>query len=377
MMLKKSLVLASASLVSALAIAACSTDSSGGGTAKIGEPCSSGSDCVDGSCLKDADGTFVCTAVASDGTGDDGGTTAGGGVCPEAAQLSSEVCNPYCASPDNGCAAGELCTFASGGGFACTSDGTQAIGKGCNSETFCAEGGCIDVPDAGNKCAAFCATESGCADGFECGIQVDYASGKTVGMCSEKGAGCSLFTQDCAEEGMACYLTGDAQCLDVGDITVGEECNTANACAEGLICVSDKCHQPCFPGTSGPTEERCAARCQMGFAEIEGVNGVGICSLPDNEPACNLANDDCTEAGEACYYTPDGPRCRPVGQGAATSPCEQSTDCIPGHVCWPGGSTCKGICNQGDGIHNACQSPTQAQCSSLAGGGPGVGYCDE
>jgi len=318
-------------------------------------------------------GVLACGSDSGSGGGGTQAADAGGytGACTNGGLYADQACNPLCPA-ESGCAEGEDCTFLpAGGGFGCQKDGTQKLGMGCNPETLCAVGGCVDIPDVGSKCASFCKEDGDCGAEERCGIEVDYGGAESIGMCSPKPPGCDIFDQDCQEEGTACYLAGEAMCLKVGEVVVGEPCATANGCEKGLICVSEKCQTPCNPSTGGP-DPKCHLVCPDRTGMIEGISFVAICTIPDDEPACNLLNDQC-EDGKACYFTPDGPRCRAVGSTPSTGDCQVSEDCKPGNVCWPSGSTCKPTCKKDDAVHSECGGAA-AQCSNLYGP---VGFCDE
>ncbi len=311
------------------------------------------------------------------GTEDTGGATGGEGGCAHASAYSAEACNPLC--PDeSGCVDGQSCTF-EGSGFGCidipTGEGEAAdLWKGCNDSKPCKHGGCVDVPDLGNnKCAPFCKEDADCGAGYSCVLEVSYGGTAPIFMCAPKPAACSVYEQNCEEEGTACYLAGDTGCMEAGEAKKGDDCDTPNACLPGLICVSDRCHEVCNPKTNGP-DPKCHLYCQ--FSGIQGLDDIAICSLPDNEPACTILGDssDC-ENGELCYYIPyTGGRCRKPGSGAATSKCDAAEDCKPGLACFPSATSCKPMCDPADGLHDECSSPG-VPCSPLPGSN--AGFCDQ
>lgn len=333
-----------------LALAACSSDSGSGGGGSSDSGASTGGDAA--------------------ATGDSAGGT-GGGTCKYAGEYANEKCNPMCPT-ESGCAEGANCTFV-GSGFGCESDGTQPLAKGCNDETLCAEGGCVEIEGLGKKCSAFCKVDADCPPEWDCRLEVGYGGTAPILMCSPKPPSCSVFNQDCVEAGTACYLAGGTECLEEGEAKLGDDCADPNGCVKGLICVSDRCHQPCSPKTGGVAAElRCMFKCPGSFANIQGVDNVAICSLPDNEPPCDLLGQSDCEDGEACYYTTQGPRCRKAGKSPVSSPCEGENDCVQGAVCWP--DKCVSVCNPADGLHEECANPG-SPCSGLPGSN--AGFCDE
>jgi len=322
-------------------------------------------------CSSGGDGSGTATgndAVTTSGEG----TTGTGSACLNPEQFADEPCHPLC--PDeSGCLEGQNCTFAPAGGFACLA-GTQDLGMGCNDETFCAEGACVDIPEKGRRCVEFCVEDADCSDPeTSCSLIVEYGGGQTIQVCAPKPPGCSVFSQNCEAAGQACYLAGETVCLAAGDKGLNQACTTPNDCVAGLVCVSDKCHEPCNPKTGGP-DPKCHLKCPAETGTLDGVDDVAVCSLPDDEQPCDLLGQSDCPPGEACYFTGNGPRCRPEGSGETSAPCTQDEDCKKGGVCWPAGSTCKAVCDPTQGFHEECSNPV-SPCSGLPG--TAAGFCDE
>jgi hypothetical protein len=294
--------------------------------------------------------------------------------CPTVTGVENLACNPMCPG-DGACQDGNICALKADGSVACvaTTDATQDLGFGCNSETHCAQGGCVTVPNKGLKCQSFCTSLADCPSGEACTLSATV-DGVALKLCEpEAQAGaCDVFTQDCPT-GLACYLHG---CLPPGTAAIGDECQVtdeSNDCKPGLVCVSDKCHEVCNP-KSGGAEPKCTKKCPNTTASIVGNDDVGICSQDDGEPDCNLLTQDCP-AGEACYETAQGPRCRDEGTTAAGDSCGESEECVKGTVCYPPNTKCRPICKPSDTTHPECEDMF-SPCSNLPASG-GAGYCDE
>ena len=323
----------------------------------------------------------LMVAVAMACGGGDGGTQNGepdsvvpedtpSPTCPYNNHYKEQPCNPLC--PDSsGCAAGESCTVGPAGFLGCVSDG-QSLGMGCNDETLCKEGLCLELEVDGKKCRPFCVGDVDCPDGGLCGAEMSVGS-LTFGLCTPPPPSCNVFEQDCVGQGMACVLgDGDTICMEAGQKTVNEACDAVNDCIAGLICVSDKCHEPCNPKTGGP-EPKCHLKCPGSTGEV--TDEVAVCSLPDDEPSCDLLSQDC-EQGEACVLTGQGPRCRNAGSVAVGEDCSEEGECVKGAVCWPQGTQCKAICNPDEKTHAECENRFGTPCAQFFPGLKG-GFCDE
>ncbi len=319
---------------------------------------------------------------SSSGDGDDTGTEGTGddetaSDCAYAGAYATEGCNPLCPEDRGGCDEGFSCTFV-GAGFGCvqipTGEGEAAdLWKGCNDEKPCKQGGCIDVPELGKKCSPFCKEDADCGAEYQCSVELSYGGTAPILMCAPRPAACSVYKQDCPE-GEGCYLAGGTGCYEVGEAKKGDDCSEVNSCLKGLLCVSDRCHEVCNPKTNGP-DPKCHLFCPTGGA-IQGVPDIGVCPLPDNEPACNIMGDnsDCP-AGQICYYVAyTGGRCRKPGSGAVSSKCDDEEDCAEGLACFPSGTNCKAMCNPAEAMHNEC-SNVGVPCSPLPGSA--AGFCDE
>ncbi|MEC8022504.1 MAG: hypothetical protein VX223_01130 [Myxococcota bacterium] len=289
--------------------------------------------------------------------------------CTNTSYFSGAVCDPTC--ENSGCADGQVCGL-SNGGLVCTAPGTQPIGKGCNESTACADGFCLQ-DGLGSTCFSACVGDGDCPANYTCSIVVADTSPE-LRACAEKGAACSVLTQECspAEDGtvQGCYLAGAGpECAVAGTLEEGAACEDGNACKPGLLCISDRCHVACNPNTSGPNP-KCDFTCALGAVGIEGETSIAICDLVDEDPDCNLLQQNCA-AGQACYVTGQGAKCKDAGTKSVGSACVGPGDCVPNTVCQAG--QCRTLCNPSDALHEECESEL-AQCSSV---GQGAGYCDE
>ena len=316
---------------------------------------------------------FLVAACGAEPNPNNSGTTTGttGGEpvgCEYKAEYPDLKCNPLCADEDSRCDGGAACTLTSAGFQCAKADAAQKLGDTCNEFNTCVEGGCVEIPDTlGSHCAPFCKVDADCSSEQSCTLQIAVEGVATVNVCIDRPSACSVFAQDCAE-GEACYLVNAGEgCLAAGTVAVGEDCANVGDCAKGALCISEKCHTMCNPKTGG-ADPKCKFVCALGESAIEGVDHIGLCQLEDTEPACNLLSQNC-DAGQACYYTGSGPRCRPEGTLPLGSSCNGPGECSKGAVCWP--KTCRAICNPTDALHPECENQTDA-CSNLAG----AGYCE-
>ena len=320
------------------------------------------------SCSSSGGGTGSSQTDSTDGT-DGTDSSDGSAVCANADYFAGATCDPTC--EESGCSDGQICTVGNSGPV-CAKPGTQVIGKGCNDSTPCAEGLCLQ-DGLGSTCFAACVNDIDCPAGFSCSIIVSDTSPE-IRACAEKGAACDIFTQECpaADDGSAqgCYLAGvGPECAPAGTLGEGDDCDEANECKPGLLCISDRCHVACNPKTNGP-DPKCTFSCSLGSVGIQGSNDVAVCDLVDDDPSCNLLQQNC-DAGKACYVTGQGAKCKDAGTTPVGSDCTGPGDCVPNSVCQAG--KCRQLCDPADALHEECES-NLAQCSSV---GQGAGYCDE
>jgi hypothetical protein len=321
---------------------------------------------------------FLGCAGAGDGGGatteagtDDGAATTTGGDCPFAAEFAGASCDPLC--DQSGCAEGQICTL-NGANLVCMAPGTKEYGSACSMDAnyACAEGLCVIAEgESIGKCRRFCMDDSDCDDpDYACLVSYKRGADDTVSACDLKPPPCSVFEQDC-EAGMGCYLSG---CLEAGEGNVEDACSAPNECKPGLLCISSKCHEVCNPKTGGP-DPKCKFKCPLTMASITGEDDVGVCSLSDDKPSCNLLAQNCEKEYEACYFSYDGPFCDTKGSTPVGEACVQENDCEEGSACFA--SSCKTICTPsagGQGPHPECVDQ-YAKCPNLPG--TSSGYCDE
>ncbi len=332
----------------ATAFIGCTSDSSSDGSTDT----TAGIDGEDGSDGQDvpADGT--------DGPSDD--------LCGVPADA---VCSPFC-TDTRGCPDGDVCTL-NGGAYQCLDAGPQAFGKPCNSEALCAAGACISTDTDGNRCLGFCRADDDCPETEACNVTVKVESGDEVRFCGVKPKACSMFLQDCSEEGQGCYLGDpDPVCIKAGDKETGAACTSSNDCSPGRLCIDDKCLEVCNPRTNG-ADPKCDFKCPGRQANLTGYTDIAVCTIKDETPPCDLLAQDC-DAGKACYQTVDGPRCRDAGTTPAGQECGSNEDCVPSTACVA--TRCKPLCDPKAALHPQCNDAT-TNCPAL--GSSGAGYCDQ
>jgi hypothetical protein len=187
---------------------------------------------------------------------------------------------------------------------------------------------------------------------------------------------CDPYTDANCDEGMNCIFGANDKpvCMVAGEVEHGGKCGTQGNCADG-VCMS----------LSTDTSQHCYKYCKS-----DGSCGYGmqcleitdkqwkICSLPpDQFESCNLLEQSCTKAGEACYWTSstiNKPVCLPEGEGQKGDPCTDSTQCAKGLDCIAG-KKCLKLCNTTEGQEPKCDSVFTG-CSALYGP-QNAGYCGD
>ena len=196
--------------------------------------------------------------------------------------------------------------------------------------------------------------------------QVDYRCEPQFDGLYEQPAshGCHLFTQGCELPDEACYL-GDtkAECLKIGPSACGGQCEFANDCPEGGVCVGEPgfCYAVCGMGSDCFEATTCRA--------IEKIEGLGYCPLP-----CSVLDQDCPYP-LACYLINGRQECAlpeapSMHEGQA---CHSGNRCKPGLICQ---ETDKGRCRQPCSVNGDDAPCTTGQCVGLVGLEP-LGVCLE
>ncbi len=97
---------------------------------------------------------------------------------------------------------------------------------------------------------------------------------------------------------------------------------------------------PCPRTRRAPRSRACARLSPPG-----GENRWGVCPVQGDYEKCNLLEQNCTEAGDGCYYSglAGFPICQPAGDVTAGA-CGAANDCAKGYDCFANG-TCFKICD--------------------------------
>ncbi|MBX5480900.1 MAG: matrixin family metalloprotease [Myxococcaceae bacterium] len=214
-------------------------------------------------------------------------------------------------------------------GYTCTGSPTPGSGRchaTCNPANPGACTACFDSGDGSGVCA--CPGETSVAGQpcgqFANGLRVCVQGTACVGTPKTCRAKCELGNDATCQPGEMCQsVDGEAVCMP--SMIPGQRCspcNSAGGCNAGLICVSNRCYEPC--ALASPVCSTC----------VEAAPGVGIC-------ACG---DQLASAGQACgaiagevYACAQGLIC--VG-GTCRNLCDPtSAVCPPGEACVQQGST--------------------------------------
>ncbi len=187
---------------------------------------------------------------------------------------------------------------------------------------------------------------------------------------------CDPYTDEHCEAGFNCIFGAYDRpvCMIAGEKAVGEECATQGLCSDGY-CMS----------LMGMDKNRCLKYCktdsdcgyQIACIGLEGKKWK-VCSLPASAfETCNLLEQNCTKAGEACYYTSSTvfqPVCMAEGTGREGDQCSQSSDCAAGFDCIAD-KECMPLCTTQEGGEPGCPSAFTT-CQPLYPGQK-AGYCPD
>lgn len=201
-------------------------------TGASGDPCETAADCKGTApeCVKERSGisypggvcTSTCDAKKNDANGLNPDCPGTRGVCNVRVGKCLRACTEKTGA--NPCR----------DGYACFDDETAV----CAPETI-------------SQCHPSKAGECTSADGgARACIKVGYDD---VGLCV---AGCSPFTQDCTQNGYACFpnASGEGTCLTTAGKAAGAACIYKNDCAKGLGCAASGV---CRPYCGGPSNVAC------------------------------------------------------------------------------------------------------------------------
>ena len=297
-------------------------------------------------------------------------TAAADGVAPScefASRFTASACNPLC--DPTGCGAGTICTTDATGGLACMEPGTQPLRKGCNEVSTCAAGACVKIANGSPKCRPFCTKNIECEEGEVCGSETTLPSGDKAKFCVPKPPKCDLFAQDCEKPEEACTLEQNGTlCVKPGEEILGAKCAAVDDCKKELVCVSDKCHQPCSL-KSGGGDPKCKDICDYGFGTLED-NVLGVCTLYEKDE-CQLLGGTC-DGGKSCIFDGTHTKCATAGTTEVGAACTSAEDCVATATCFA--EKCRSLCNPKDATHAECENPL-SPCPALVG--TNAGYCDE
>jgi hypothetical protein len=346
------------------------------GNGGLCSPCTGGSQCTMGACIRYPDGMGYCGTTCSS-NGDCGAN----GMCVQVSGIGGQCIRiagstPSCAGAtstgchqDSDCASGQRCNVATG---ACVAGSTSGGGLGapCTQGSDCASSTCL-----AGSCSSTCdwLTPTSCGTGF-------YCNGQATGTCTGTGL---------CEPGNA------------GSGAPGSACHANTDCA-GLFCAEGVCTRPCVPGGA-------ATSCPVGYAcQVGSTASCGSCQITGQlGDECSIGTDCASRicVGGACSETCDPTSatscpamftCMPQGSSGACvsstgglgATCHSSADCLS-HQCAASGSStfCTRACGSsapcprgyacvttGDGTAQICEPhPHGCGCSVVGARGTALG----
>lgn len=214
--------------------------------------------------------TYACgdddsgSSEGADTSGDTGADSTGAETTAgtdTGAETTPAACDPILQS---GCEAGENCTFVGVEDTpSCIPEGPVPANAECSQENRCQRGVCMSINQTASRCYQVCAEDTDCGAGTE-NLCLTLTN-TPFGVCKIPDIydTCNLLTQDCSEEGKACYaVLGEDEpiCLVEGSGASGSECATAAACVKGLACVNDICREICDPDVDDSCGETATCR---------------------------------------------------------------------------------------------------------------------
>ena len=256
---------------------------------------------------------MASTGLLACGGGDDDGDD---GIMFADSAPVDDACNPV---TQDGCADGEKCSWLVVqedpflGRTDCVPDGTVATGDECTEGTPGEDTG-FDNCAAGNLCInATCRTicnidPDSCGDGFACSSYTQTFSddpAENLGVCDPT---CDPVAQDCEDETQGCYLqlfNGKATCAGVAggaeELVQGDQC--AN---DGMRCYLNGCAKGyggfLYAGDGVPRD--CTAFCTPVETYLIDPEGTGDGTLVDGADPVGLEPNDCaaTRIGAAGHH---------------------------------------------------------------------------
>lgn len=312
----------------------------GGGTAPVGDPCTSVADCAgaeSATCIPEGLGypggycTRACTTAVDCDAGQVCDVLPGGG--------DTLFCQSGCTS-DSDCRSGYVCDTSTS--TRCVPDdlagGSGESGAACEDFTDCAQAGCLTESSTGWRdgyCSAVCQDDSECEGDAHCGWYgpVDD-TGARYGVCLQNcGAGC--------REGYNCWdmdHDGRNECAGWagGPGVPGDACRTIDQCGGGAVgrCTSEAEGWPGGYCTRDCTSGGCPTGSTCGTVGLERLCLDSLCCA--QYVPCSVDHDlnDSCPTGLECVISvvdPDG-----GGTGlcaGADLTCSPTRSCPPGYLC--------------------------------------------
>lgn len=186
---------------------------------------------------------------------------------------------------------------------------------------------------------------------------------------------CDPYTDaNCPEELNCIFGAYDKPvCIAAGDKAINEECATQGVCSDGYCMALE-----------GMEKSRCLKYCKTDSdcgwnIQCLGLEGKSykVCSLPASAfETCNLLEQNCTVAGEACYFSSSTvyqPICMKEGTGTQGDACTSSSECAKGYDCIAQ-KECMKLCDV-TGAEPKCDSAF-THCPALVSS-QSAGYCSE
>lgn len=216
-------------------------------------------------CGDDDNDGRISTDVAGETRGDATTTTTTSTATDATISDAQNQCDPVA---QTGCDANQNCTFISNQTTSsCQAKGSVPPEEPCSSENRCEVGVCLNLNQTESLCYQFCGVDADCGEGAAAGSCLSL-SNATFHICKIAGIydTCDLLSQNCEDATKSCYAVANEPqpiCLTSGTKTLGNGCDRASDCVEGLACVNDVCRQLC-----DPTASACGAdfQCNTFFA---------------------------------------------------------------------------------------------------------------
>jgi len=179
------------------------------------------------------------------------------GLKEDCSDYANPDCDPF---TDEFCEDGFNCIFGLADKPGCVLEGDAEAGAECATQGNCKDGVCMAFQtDDKQHCYKYCKTMADCGMGKQC-LGIEGAPYKVCSLSTTDYEKCNLLTQNCKEEGEACYWSSSTInqpiCLKVGAGEKGDECSFSNDCGPGLDCIAGKeCMQIC--NTNDGLEPQC------------------------------------------------------------------------------------------------------------------------